>query len=107
MLIDLVNNHRSISNENFQRALAVGSTVVRQRNLKEDQKKLKRIGKGESTEQSSKVRKFLKQSDLMNEKDTNSNSEDRKYECGVCSFVCYNRNDFQVFLVIIWVYENM
>ena len=90
--------HLSIPNNLFQRALAVGSTVVRQRNLKEDQKKSKKIKKGMSTKQSSKPKKFLKQSDLMNEKDeTKSNSEDRKYECGVCSFVSYNRNDFQVF----------
>ena len=79
--------------------MKVGSTVVRHEYPKKNQNKLKKIGKGKSTKQSTKLTKILKQSDLMNESDkTKFNSEDRKYECGVCNFVCYNRNDFQVFV---------
>ena len=78
--------------------MAVGSTVVRQRYLKHDQKMFKKNGKEKSTTEGSRYGKLLRQSDLMNEKDeTKLNSENRKYECGVCSFVSYNRNDFQVF----------
>ena len=94
--------------------MAVGSTVVPNTNYKEGQKKVNKR-KERSTKKSSQTKEFKKTTqdhEKLEMGDNDSNFEHRKYRCGVCKFVCYNRNDFQVrftclikiFQIYLWYY---
>ena len=78
--------------------MAVGSTVAPNTHSKEGQKKVNKR-KERSMKQSSKTKKFKKTTqdhEKMEMGNDGSYFEHRKYRCGVCKVVCYNRNDFQV-----------
>ena len=73
--------------------MAVGSTVVPNTHFKEHQKKER------SMKQSSQTKKFKKTTQDHEKIEIGDNGpyfEHKKYRCGVCKVVCYNRNDFQV-----------
>ena len=73
--------------------MAVGSTVVPNTHFKEHRKKEKLM------KQSSQTKKFKKTTQDHEKIEIGDNGpyfEHKKYRCGVCKVVCYNRNDFQV-----------